>query len=133
MENNLDIRWKQRFANHEKAVGQLQRFIDKGKLNEFEEQGLIQCFEYTYELGWNVLKDYLESVGNQNINGSKIAIMTAFRLGIIEDGAGWMNMLKDRNKSSYTYNEDTANEIVSHIYEYALPLFIALKINFDSL
>jgi nucleotidyltransferase substrate binding protein (TIGR01987 family) len=133
MEDNLDIRWKQRYSNYVKAFNQLQRFVDKGKLNEFEEQGLIQCFEYTYELGWNVLKDYLEFLGNQNIYGSRAAIMLAFKVGLIEDGEGWMEMFKDRNKSSHTYNENTANEIISHIYEYAVPLFLALKFKFEDL
>ncbi len=48
-----DIRWKQRLENYFKALRQLTRFIEKGELNEFEQQGLIQCFEYTYELAWN--------------------------------------------------------------------------------
>ena len=133
MQENLDIRWKQRFANYLKAFGQLQKFIDKGKLNEFEEQGLIQCFEYTYELAWNVLKDYLEAEGNQNIIGSKSAIMEAFKVGLIQDGEGWMAMFKDRNKTSHTYNEETADEIVNHIYAYSYPLFLDLKNKFESL
>ena len=58
-----DIRWKQRFSNLEKAFGQLTEFIEKGELNKFELQGLIQCFEYTFELGWKVMKDYLENEG----------------------------------------------------------------------
>jgi nucleotidyltransferase substrate binding protein (TIGR01987 family) len=133
MQDNLDIRWKQRFSNYVKAFSQLQKFIDKGKLNEFEEQGLIQCFEYTYELAWNVLKDYLESEGNQNIIGSKSAIMEAFKVGLIQDGEGWMRMFKDRNKTSHTYNEETADEIVSHIYTNSYPLFLELKNKFESL
>jgi nucleotidyltransferase substrate binding protein (TIGR01987 family) len=133
MQDNLDIRWKQRFSNYVKAFSQLQKFIDKGKLNEFEEQGLIQCFEYTYELAWNVLKDYLEAEGNQNIIGSKSAIMEAFKVGLIQDGEGWMRMFKDRNKTSHTYNEETADEIVSHIYTNSYPLFLELKNKFESL
>ena len=55
-----DIRWKQRFENYTKAVGQMTRFIEKGDLNEMEEQGLIQSFEYTCELAWTTLKDFFE-------------------------------------------------------------------------
>jgi hypothetical protein len=55
-----DIRWKQRFANFKKATAQLTEFIQKGELNKFEVQGLIQCFEYTFELAWKTMKDYLE-------------------------------------------------------------------------
>jgi DNA-binding HxlR family transcriptional regulator len=54
------IRWKQRFGNYLKALGQLQKFIAKDNLNELEEQGLIQAFEFTHELAWNVMKDYFE-------------------------------------------------------------------------
>lgn len=131
MQENLDIRWKQRFANFDKALGQLQKFIAKENLNELEEQGLIQCFEYTYELAWNLLKDYLEFLGFQDVNGSRTAIMKAFNIGIIEDGEGWMEMFKDRNKSSHTYNEATAKEIVAHIYNLSFDLFLKLKDYFE--
>jgi len=56
-----DIRWIQRFTNFSKALAQLTKFIEKGELNELEKQGVIQAFEYTYELAWNALKDYLEA------------------------------------------------------------------------
>jgi hypothetical protein len=51
-----DIRWIQRFNNFGKALSRFRKFIDKGELNELEEQGLIQAFEYTYELAWNTIK-----------------------------------------------------------------------------
>ena len=108
---NEDIRWKQRFSNYQKALRQLQKFIDKGDLSELEEQGLIKSFEYTYELAWNTLKDFLEFQGHSDIFGSRDAIRKAFQLGIIEDGEVWMDMIKNRNRTSHTYNEDTAREI----------------------
>lgn len=123
----LDVRWKQRFANFEKALSQLTKFINKGELNEFEIQGLIQCFEYTYELAWNTLKDYLEAEGNQNIKGPRSAITEAFKLGLINDGEGWMQMFKDRNQSSYTYNEKITDEIVEHIYKISYHNFVELE------
>jgi hypothetical protein len=55
-----DIRWEQRFSNFRKALSQLTRFIEKGDLSELEQQGLIKAFEYTFELAWNTMKDYLE-------------------------------------------------------------------------
>ena len=73
-----DIRWIQRFDNFTKAVKQLTRFIDKGNLNEMEEQGLIQSFEYTYELAWNTLKDFFEDQGESNVMGSRDAFRLAF-------------------------------------------------------
>ncbi|VAW37997.1 Protein of unknown function DUF86, Caur_2869 group, partial [hydrothermal vent metagenome] len=76
-----DVRWLQRFDNYQKALTQLTKFIAQGDLNELEEQGLIQAFEYTYELGWNLLKDYLLYQGTQNIYGSRDAIREAFSVG----------------------------------------------------
>jgi nucleotidyltransferase substrate binding protein (TIGR01987 family) len=130
---DLDIRWKQRFSNFNKALGQLTEFIEHGKLNKFEEQGLIQCFEYTYELAWNLLKDYLEADGNQNITGSRSAITEAFKVGLITDGNAWMEMFKDRNQTSHTYNDNTSQEIISHIYTFSYKLFIDLQVKFQSL
>ncbi len=60
MKNNTqDIRWMQRFSNFQKALSQLQKFIDKGELSDLEKQGLIKAFEYTYELVWNTMEDFL--------------------------------------------------------------------------
>ena len=110
-----DIRWKQRFSNYQKALRQLQKFIDKGELSELEEQGLIKSFEYTYELAWNTLKDFLEFQGHSDIFGSRDALRKAFQVGIIEDGEVWMDMIKSRNRTSHTYNEETAKEISSTV------------------
>jgi len=74
-----DIRWKQRLDNYSKALRQLTRFVEKGELNEFEQQGLIQCFEYTYELAWNSIKDVFEAQGEVGIIGSRDAFRLAFR------------------------------------------------------
>ncbi|MCI5178129.1 MAG: nucleotidyltransferase [Candidatus Electrothrix sp. AS4_5] len=110
-----DIRWKQRFSNYQKALRQLQKFIDKGEFSELEEQGLIKSFEYTYELAWNTLKDFLEFQGHSDIFGSRDALRKAFQVGIIEDGEVWMDMIKSRNRTSHTYNEETAKEISSTV------------------
>lgn len=122
-----DIRWIQRFRNFNKAFLQLKKFIDKKNLNELEEQGLIKSFEYTYELAWNTLKDYFEYQGNNNLNGSRDAINEAFKTGTISDGEGWMNMFKDRNRTSHTYNESTAKEISDNIFRQYFGLFNQLK------
>lgn len=124
---NQDTRWKQRLANYTKALAQLNKFIDKGELNELEEQGVIQAFEYTYELAWNVIRDYLREQGNQNIHGSRDAIREAFNLELIGDGEGWMDMLKDRNLTSHTYNEETAQAIAEQIMTRYFLLFEALR------
>jgi nucleotidyltransferase substrate binding protein (TIGR01987 family) len=93
----------------------LQKFIDKGDLSELEKQGLIKAFEYTYELGWNTLKDFLTYRGQTDIYGSRDAIRKAFTSKLINDGEGWMDMLQSRNKTSHTYNEETAEEITNAV------------------
>jgi len=128
-----DIRWEQRFSNYQKALGQLQKFIDKGELSELEKQGLIKAFEYTYELAWNTLKDFLEFSGQTDIYGSRDAIRKAFELGLIENGESWMDMLKSRNTTSHTYNEEVAEEICQAVFEVYFFLFVQLKTKLESL
>jgi len=129
-----DIRWKQRFSNYQKAVSQLEKFIEKEDLNPLEEQGLIQAFEYTYELAWNVMKDYFTyEQADENITGSRDAIRLAFKRGLVVDGENWMDMIVSRVKSSHTYNEDTANEIVAKIITSYFDLFLAFKDKMKSL
>lgn len=128
-----DIRWEQRFTNYRKALAQLQKFVDKGDLSELEQQGLIKAFEYTYELGWNTLKDYLIYQGIVDLAGSRDAIREAFKAGLIADGEGWMEMLQSRNRTSHTYNEETAQEIATAILTRYATLFHALAAKMDGL
>ena len=128
-----DIRWEQRFSNYQKALSRLQKFIDKGDLSELEEQGLIKAFEYTYELAWNTIKDFLEFSGQTDIYGSRDAFRKAFELGLIEDGESWMDMLKSRNTTSHTYNEEVAEKICQAVFEVYFLLFMQLKTKLKSL
>lgn len=127
MDKDHDIRWKQRFANYRKALSQLQKFIDKGDLSELEEQGLVKAFEYTYELAWTTLKDFLEYRGQTEIYGSRDAIRKAFQLNLIDDGDNWMQMLISRNRTSHTYNRETAQEICQAVKDVYYPLFKKLE------
>ena len=133
MKNEDDIRWVQRFDNYQRALAQLTKFIDKGELNELEEQGLIQAFEYTHELAWNVLRDYLREQGNPNIHGSRDATREAFKLELIRDGDSWMDMIRDRNRTSHTYNQETAQAIATNIIGRFFTLFVMLQEKMRSL
>ncbi len=118
-----DIRWKQRFDNFHKAFMQLTEFIDKGELNKFEVQGLIQCFEYTFELGWKTMKDYLEQEGF-DVKSPRSTIQTAFQSELIIDGHIWIDMLEKRNMMAHTYNDTYAQEAEQLIKD---QYYIALK------
>ncbi|HWQ77028.1 MAG TPA: nucleotidyltransferase substrate binding protein, partial [Syntrophomonas sp.] len=115
---NKDIRWLQRFDNYQKALNQLKEAVDLMKtrdLTNLEKQGMIQAFEYTHELAWKTLSDFLKSRGNTEIYGSKDATREAFQLGLIEDGELWMKMIQSRNLTSHVYDENTAMEMIQLI------------------
>lgn len=125
-----DIRWQQRFANYRKALQQLRGAVAlsaERELSPLEKQGVIKAFEFTHELAWNVLKDYLQDQGNHDIKGSKDATREAFKVGLVADGEQWMAMIQSRNASSHTYNEDTAAALVAVIVTQYFPLFVALQ------
>jgi len=125
--NVEDIRWIQRYNHFDKALSQLTKFIEKGELSELEKQGLIQAFEYTYELVWNTIKDFFEAQGETGIYGSRDAFRLAFRRGLIENGKTWMNMIKSRTLTTHTYNEDIAEEVCSDIVNKYYPEFVAFR------
>ncbi len=117
---SLDVRWMQRFKHFEQAYSQLEKAVALSKkrpLSELEEQGIIQAFEYTHELAWNVLKDFLEEQGVRDLYGSKDSSREAFKRGLIENGDAWMDMIQSRNLTSHTYNRDIAQQIVQAILE----------------
>ena len=126
MQKTFDIRWQQRLMNYEKALSQLISAVNLSKqrrLSELEKQGLIQAFEFTHELAWNVMKDYFVYQGNTSITGSRDAVRESFHKGLITDGDGWMEMIMSRNQTSHTYNIQVANDIVEKIINHYSTLF----------
>ncbi|MFA5478000.1 MAG: nucleotidyltransferase substrate binding protein [Bacteroidales bacterium] len=128
--SNEDIRWKQRFQNFEKALSRLEdavKISESRKLNDLEEQGLIQRFEFTHELAWNVIKDYFEYQGNTAITGSRDATREAFSKGLIKEGGAWMEMIKSPNQSTHTSNDKIAKELKQKILNRYFSLFVVFK------
>ena len=125
-----DIRWMRRFQNYRQALSRLTagvKLSSERPLSELEQQGLIQGFEYTHELGWNVLKDYLEEQGFVGLIGSKGATREAFKNGLVEDGEAWMGMIKARNLTSHTYKDEVADDIAKNILGRFHPALLALE------
>ncbi|NOR68091.1 MAG: nucleotidyltransferase [Methylomarinum sp.] len=125
-----DVRWIQRFNNFQKSLIQLDKamgLIEERDLSELEQQGVIQAFEYNYELAWNVIKDFYEYQGEQNIQGSRDAFKMAFRRGLISNGDVWMKMIKSRSLTSHTYNEETMVEILDDVIKLFYIEFTTLK------
>lgn len=135
-EGREDVRWRQRFANFQRALQQLRDAVVLGTqrpLSNLEQQGLIKAFEFTHELAWNVMKDYFEYQGNTEITGSRDAIREAFRRGLVKDGDTWMETIRSRNRSSHTYDEATAKQLVETISMRYLTLFDAFELRMKGL
>jgi len=125
--NPQDIRWRQRLTNYTRVLDRLTAAVQlaqERELSDLEKQGLIQAFEFTHELAWNVMKDYLVYQGTHAIMGSRDAVREAFGVGLIHAGEGWMEMLTSRNRSSHTYNQAVADEIAERIIRDYHPLFM---------
>ena len=113
-----DIRWLQRLENYTKALSNLTEAVElatQRPLSNLEKQGLIQSFEFTHELAWNVMKDYFAYQGNPSITGSRDAVREAFSKNLVTNGDVWMSMIKSRNQTSHTYNQGIADEITDLI------------------
>lgn len=131
-----DIRWIQRFNNFKKAFSQLNKAVElaqQRKLSDLEQQGLIQSFEYTHELAWKTLRDFLGTRGTIELYGSKDTTREAFKTGLIENGESWMDMILSRNSTSHTYDEDTAAAIAGDILNNYFKEFKALKTKLEEL
>lgn len=128
--SNLDIRWQQRFNHCQQALRQLERSVElssQRSLSELEKLGLIKVFEFTFELAWNVMKDYFEYQGTTSIMGARDAIREAYQRELVADGEGWMEMIQSRNQTSHTYNQKVADEIVEKATTRYCGLFLELE------
>ncbi len=120
-----DIRWKQRFANFNRAFSLLREAMDNdlAKLSPLEKEGIIQRFEYTFELAWKVLKDKMESDGIVLDQISpKAVVRQAFAAKYINDPDTWLKMIGDRNLMGHTYDFAKFEAVIQAIAEDYLPM-----------
>ena len=137
--DNTDIRWQQRFANYQKALKKLIEGIGlldgeplEQDLKDIVNEGLIQRFEFTHELAWNVMKDYATFQGVNEIRGSRDAIRYALQQDLISDSL-WMETINARNLTSHDYNQETANDIADKIKNCYVQLFLDFEEKMKSL
>lgn len=104
-----DIRWKQRFDNFDRAFRLLKSALEERSLDDYsdlEQEGLVQRFEFSFELAWKTMKDYLEDSGIQiNLVTPKAVIKEAFAAKLIDDGQKWIDMMLERNLLAHTYDQ----------------------------
>ena len=121
-----DVRWIQRFRNFEKALTHLNEALDIDDPDIIQKAGLIHFFEMTFELSWNLMKDYLEEQGYTDVVTPRAAIKKAFEIGLITDGHRWLKLLEDRNLTSHTYDEQKASDVEQLIRSQYHPLLQSL-------
>ena len=124
-------RWQQRLEDFEKASARLDEALNKTSFEDLEKDGVIQRFEFTFELAWKTLKDYLEDQGILDVSTPKKAIRKAFQENLFTDSDLWLQMQEDRNLLSHLYKQEMADKIFANInktYARALhDLVITLK------
>lgn len=129
-----DTRWKQRFQNYCKAFKQLKEAVVLEKPDILQQQGIVQCFEYNFELAWKTLQDYLSEVsGYADVRGPRPVLEQAFQDGLIQDGLKWFEMIKSRNLTSHLYDEEEVQQILNKIRKEYFHLFFELKKKLETL
>ena len=122
-----DTRWVQRFSNYRKALTLLEAADLIQMPSHIETEGMIKRFEYTFELAWKTLQDYLSEMGFKDFAGPRDTLKLAFANGVITDGQVWMDMIQARNLSSHTYDLKTAKKLEADIRNLFLARFIELR------
>jgi nucleotidyltransferase substrate binding protein (TIGR01987 family) len=124
-----ELRWRQRFQNYQKALGQLNSAlaIYDASAEALIKEGILQRFEFTHELAWKVMKDYLEYEGHQGITGSRSACRLAFSVGLVSNGQVWMDMIESRNRTVHTYDEKVLEQEFSKVMNAYAPALTAFS------
>ncbi|WP_439239887.1 nucleotidyltransferase substrate binding protein [Lonepinella sp. BR2474] len=135
------IRLKQRFEHYQKALARLSEAIEKcddaiekidGLIENIVQESIIQRFEFTHELAWKLMKDILQYEGDFE-GGSRTATREAFNLGYISQGEVWMEMIKTRNLTVHTYNEDILEDEFNKIISQYFPLLLEFRQKVETL
>lgn len=114
---DTDQRWRLSMGKLEKAISRLAEVVNAKEQNPFLTDATIQRFEFTIELFWKTFRHLLALEGRETYS-PKESLQAAYQLGWIQDEQAWLDMLKDRNLTSHTYNETLAEQIVQRIRLY---------------
>ena len=124
-----EVRWVQRLDSFRNAFERMSEAVEmtslysiKNRETELFLDALIQRYEFTHELAWKLMKDYLEYMGIGGIIGFRDAIRYALQNGLVDDDR-WMDTISDRNITSHNYNQEIANEVANRIISVYKPLF----------
>jgi nucleotidyltransferase substrate binding protein (TIGR01987 family) len=128
-----------KFLNYEKALNKLHYILElyrQNPENEIYQDSLIKRYEFTWEMAWKTLNEYMEEIGLEVLPNPKLTLIKAFQINLISDNTEWQNMADDRNKSAHEYDESEAKNIANRIinqYNKALgELYFKLKQIYDT-
>jgi len=140
---DADTRWKQRFSNYKKALKQLNdtaRFFEKCQTENDKTaekvalEALIKCFEFTFELAWQTMKDFVYYKGfTKEVHGSRDSIRSAVQFNIVKNGQTWIDMIDDRNRAAHAYDESNAADLTKTIMERYLEEFNEFENKMDGI
>lgn len=128
---NKSIRWKQRFQNYQQAFTNLEDATNLDHYSKLEQAGLIQTFEFCFELAWKTLKDFLESEGIIASSPREV-IKESFKANYILDGHTWIDALEKRNLLTHTYSEEMSTQAEQLIKSKYFPVLKKFKESFES-
>jgi nucleotidyltransferase substrate binding protein (TIGR01987 family) len=115
-----------KFINFQKAfilLGERILILKNDPDNDLIQAGVIQTFEFTFELGWKLLKSYMSYKGIESDFFPRNVIKLAFQNGVISNGQVWLEALESRNKTSHTYNGKFAGQLSTNIIQSFYPAF----------
>lgn len=126
-------RFEQRKQDYYKALDRLKEALTEGD-NDIVIDGVLHRFEFTFELAWKTIKDYMEYLGLiEKIGSPREIIQSGYKQGIIKDGEKWIKMMLSRNTLSHIYDEKTSREIYEYIKNEYIKLFEELKLELDKI
>jgi len=126
-----DERTRRAVDNFRRALAALERSVSTPIAEPRDLSGIVKDFELTYELSWKALKKTLEAAGHAP-GTARDVFQTAYETRLLDDDAGWIEMIDDRNRTVHTYNESFARELAARIRERHVPLFADLATRLEA-
>lgn len=122
-------RWTERHELFAKALGQLRKGLTNfPNLSDLEQDGVLQRFEFTFELAWKTLQDYFaQESGYTDVKGPRTVLKQAIQDNLISDGHTWLQMLESRNELTHVYDEVESHRILDEITQTYLLLLNQLN------
>jgi nucleotidyltransferase substrate binding protein (TIGR01987 family) len=118
---------RRKFENYQKALKRLDESMEVQNPDQFIYDSVVKRFEFTYELAWKLMKAYIEYKGGEDVRFARDVFREAYANGLVKDGEGWLQMMKDRNLSSHTYDEEAARQIYERVKQIYSKYFIELS------